>query len=152
MQVTITAGCHFIPFRMDIIKRTDDSWQGCGENGTFIHWQQNVERCRHFRRQSDSNSTLRCVLLTHFSCAQLFVTLWTIATRLLCPWDSPGQNTGVGCRALPEGFIPYSQILPKVNENIEHTSTKSLYINVHNSIIHNNHKMQITQMPIKWHK
>ena len=26
---------------------------------------------------------------------------WTVAhTRLLCPWDSPGQNTGVGCHAL----------------------------------------------------
>ena len=110
------------------------------------------QRVKHKVTLGPSNSTLRCVLLTHFSCAQLFVTLWTIATRLLCPWDSPGQNTGVGCRALPEGFIPYSQILPKVNENIEHTSTKSLYINVHNSIIHNNHKMQITQMPIKWHK
>ena len=23
-------------------------------------------------------------------------------TRLLCPWDSPGQNTGVGCHALQE--------------------------------------------------
>jgi len=24
-------------------------------------------------------------------------TPWTVATRLLCPWDSPGKNTGVGC-------------------------------------------------------
>ena len=24
-------------------------------------------------------------------------------TRLLCPWDSPGKNTGVGCRALLQG-------------------------------------------------
>ena len=23
--------------------------------------------------------------------------------RLLCPWDSPGKNTGVGCRALLQG-------------------------------------------------
>ena len=23
--------------------------------------------------------------------------------RLLCPWDSPGKNTGVGCHALPQG-------------------------------------------------
>ena len=26
-------------------------------------------------------------------------------TRLLCPWDSPG-NTGVGCHALLEGIVP----------------------------------------------
>ena len=24
--------------------------------------------------------------------------------RLLCPWDSPGQNTGVGCHALLQGM------------------------------------------------
>ena len=24
-------------------------------------------------------------------------------TRLLCPWDSPGRNTGVGCHALLQG-------------------------------------------------
>ena len=27
-------------------------------------------------------------------------TPWTVATRLLCPWDSPGKNTGVGCHLL----------------------------------------------------
>ena len=26
--------------------------------------------------------------------------------RLLCPWDSPGKNTGVGCHALPQGIFP----------------------------------------------
>ena len=36
-------------------------------------------------------------VLNHFSCVQLFVTPWTIA--LLCPWDSPGKNTRLGCHA-----------------------------------------------------
>ena len=26
--------------------------------------------------------------------------------RLLCPWDSPGKNTGVGCHALFQGIFP----------------------------------------------
>ena len=26
-------------------------------------------------------------------------------TRLLCPWDSPGKNTGVGCPALLQGIF-----------------------------------------------
>ena len=30
-------------------------------------------------------------------------------TRLLCPWDSPGKNTGVGCHAL---LLPNSEIEP----------------------------------------
>ena len=25
--------------------------------------------------------------------------------RLLCPWDSPGKNTGVGCHALLQGIF-----------------------------------------------
>ena len=29
--------------------------------------------------------------------------LWP--TRLLCPWNSPGKNTGVGCRALLRGIF-----------------------------------------------
>ena len=33
--------------------------------------------------------------------------LWTEEPgRLLCPWDSPGKNTGVGCHALPQGIFP----------------------------------------------
>ena len=26
--------------------------------------------------------------------------------RLLCPWDSPGEDTGVGCHALLQGIFP----------------------------------------------
>ena len=28
------------------------------------------------------------------------------STRLLCPWDSAGKNTGVGCHALHQGIFP----------------------------------------------
>ena len=31
---------------------------------------------------------------------------WPWLARLLCPWDSPGKNTGVGCHALPPGDLP----------------------------------------------
>ena len=37
---------------------------------------------------------------------QLFATLWMMATRLLCPWDSLRKNTGVGCHALLQGSFP----------------------------------------------
>ena len=36
----------------------------------------------------------------------LFVTSRTEPTRLLCPWDSPGKNTGMGCHALLQGIFP----------------------------------------------
>ena len=45
-------------------------------------------------------------VLSHFSHVQLFATPWTVAARLLCPWDSPGKNTGVGCHALLQGIFP----------------------------------------------
>ena len=31
---------------------------------------------------------------------RLFASPWTVAARLLCPWNSPGKNTGVGCQSL----------------------------------------------------
>ena len=43
----------------------------------------------------------KCVcMLSHFSHVQLFATLWTVTLQRLCPWDSPGKNTGVDCPAL----------------------------------------------------
>ena len=48
---------------------------------------------------------LSCVL-SHFSHVWLFATPWTVACQFLCPWDSPGKNTRVGCRALLQGIFP----------------------------------------------
>ena len=31
---------------------------------------------------------------------------WTGPVRLLCPWDSPGKNTGEGCHVLLQGIFP----------------------------------------------
>ena len=45
-------------------------------------------------------------LLNHFSHVRLFAFLCTIASRLLCPWDSPSKNTGQGCCALLQGIFP----------------------------------------------
>ena len=40
----------------------------------------------------------------------------TLATpwpaRLLCPWDSLGENTGVGCHSLLQGIFPDPGIEP----------------------------------------
>ena len=44
-------------------------------------------------------------VLRHFSRVQLFATPWTVAHQLLCPWDSPGKNTGVGGHARLQGIF-----------------------------------------------
>ena len=46
---------------------------------------------------------MRACMLSH---VQLFETHELQPTRLLCPWDSPGKNTGVGCHALFQGIFP----------------------------------------------
>ena len=32
--------------------------------------------------------------------------------RLLCPWDSPGKSTGVGCHSLLQGIFPTQELNP----------------------------------------
>ena len=87
-------------------------------------------------RLSPHPSSLVCML----SRVQLFVTLWTIACqaplftgfsrqdresescsvvsdslrphRLYSPWNSPGQNTGVGGRSLLQGIFPTQRSIP----------------------------------------
>ena len=46
---------------------------------------------------------LRVLALT---CVRLFATPCTVAPRLLCPWDFPVKNTGVGCHFLLKGIFP----------------------------------------------
>ena len=50
-------------------------------------------------------SALCTSVLSCFSHAQFLVTLCRVSARLLCPWDSPGKNTEVGCHALLQGIF-----------------------------------------------
>ena len=53
----------------------------------------------------EETSKVICML----SCSShvwLFATPWTVAHRLLCPWDSPGKNIGMGCHVLLQGIFP----------------------------------------------
>ena len=34
------------------------------------------------------------------------------STRFLCPWNSPGKNTGVGCQFLLQGIFPTQELNP----------------------------------------
>ena len=43
------------------------------------------------------------VSVGHLSRVRLFVTPWTIAGQDLCPWDSPGENNGLGCHSFLRG-------------------------------------------------
>ena len=45
-----------------------------------------------------------CVL-SHFRYVQLFATYGLYLAKLFCPWDSTGQNTGVGFHALHQVIL-----------------------------------------------
>ena len=51
-----------------------------------------------------------CACTPSFSHAQFFATPRTVACQVLCLWDSPGKNNGVGCPSL--GDLP-APIEPK---------------------------------------
>ena len=51
------------------------------------------------------------VVIYSLSCVQFF--LWPHRLqpiRLLCPWDSPGKNTGVGCHDFLHGIFPTQEL------------------------------------------
>ena len=56
----------------------------------------------------------KCVHAELLSRVQLFVTLWIVPTRLLCPWDSPDKNTGVGCHFLLQGIFLTQRSNPRL--------------------------------------
>ena len=45
-------------------------------------------------------------MLNCFRCVQLSPTLWTVDFQVLCPGDSLGKNTGMGCHFLFQGLNP----------------------------------------------
>ena len=64
--------------------------------------------------------------LTSESVTQSCLTLWPHGlqpTKLLCPWNSPGQNTGVGSLSLLQGIFPTQEVnpgLPQILYQLNH--------------------------------
>ena len=51
-------------------------------------------------------------MLSHLSHVQLFATLWTKPTRLLCPWEFSRQEYWSGLPCPTPGHLPYPGIEP----------------------------------------
>ena len=47
-----------------------------------------------------------------FNCVQLYQLHGLQPTRLFCPWNSPGKNTGMGSQSFLQGFFPDLGIKP----------------------------------------
>ena len=59
---------------------------------------------RCFLRPNWITGRMLCVLVAQ-SCLTLCDPMDCSSTRLLCPWTSPGMNTGVGCHFLLQGIF-----------------------------------------------
>ena len=59
-------------------------------------------------QETSGTTTLLIIMLCMRACSVVFDSLRPCGlqpTRLLCPWDSPGKSTGVGCHFLLQGIF-----------------------------------------------
>ena len=68
-----------------------------------IRFPKNICKPIRFQGQSTLYTCVLCLVIQ--SCLTL-QPHGLYPARLLCPWDSPGKNTGVGCHALLQGIFP----------------------------------------------
>ena len=64
------------------------------------------------------------------SCPTLLCPYGLYATRLLCPWDSPGESTGVGCRFLLQEIF----LTRGLNLSLQHWQMESIPLSHHGSM------------------
>ena len=88
-----------------LIQRGKGSWEGCSNR---VH-------CFSLA-QSLSEKELFFFLWLCYSCKVWAHPLWSPSSvqlrSLLCPWDSPGKNTGVGCHPLLQEILPIQGLNP----------------------------------------
>ena len=68
---------------------------------------------------------LRCAVLSRSVVSNSLGPHGLQPTRLLCLWNSPGKNTGVGCHALLQGIFPtqgWNPGLPRCRRILYHLS------------------------------
>ena len=87
---------------------------GVSENSNLQFWLSAIIH-RFFYKNVLDNILLACVCMF---LAQLCPTLCNPTdlqpTRLLCPWSSPGKNTGVGCHSLLQRLFPTQGLNPSL--------------------------------------
>ena len=71
----------------------------------FIYFNEHVTLLRNNHRILQNLYTSMHVSSVAKSCSTLLQPHGLQPTRLLCPWDFPGKNTGVGCHFLFQGIF-----------------------------------------------
>ena len=63
------------------------------------------------REYMESSGMSDCLRVRLFVCPTVRHP-WAVVHQLVCPWDSPGKNTEVGCQALLQGIFPPQRLNP----------------------------------------
>ena len=83
----------------------DQTHVPCMDRQVLSHWTaREVLPCARHAWRAQGQQKLKAS--ESLSRVQLSATPWTVAPRLLCPWDSPGRNTGVDCHLLLQRVFP----------------------------------------------
>ena len=78
----------------------------CSPLGSFVHGIFQAKNWSGLPFPSQGGGLIESILLIYAQSLQLCLTLCDpVNCRLLCPWVSPGKNTGVGCHALLEVLL-----------------------------------------------
>ena len=76
-------------------------------------------------------------LFDHFTICMHTKSLWFCSilcdsglqpASLLCPWDSPGKNPGVGCHAFLQGIFPTQGSSPCLVSDVSYIGRQALYL------------------------
>ena len=68
--------------------------------------------CEFWNRDTELFRYYGKVKVKSLSRVWLLATPWTEPTRLLCPWDFPGNSTGVDCHFLLQAIFPTQGLNP----------------------------------------
>ena len=80
----------------------------------LIHPNLIVLNCHELCRSPGNEAIETHLMLSHSIVSDSLQTHGLQPTRLLCPWDSPGKNTGVGCHALLQGTFLTQRLNPHI--------------------------------------
>ena len=87
------------------------AWYAANAQNTVAEWKAiHVEKKRRLAALRNA-MCLSCVLVASVV-SNSFPPCELQPARLLCPWDSPGKNTGVGCHSLLQGIFPTQGLNP----------------------------------------
>ena len=89
----------------------NSQYQGCTRSMTFHPLGAGPNQ---LPRRRTTHLPQACAVLGSVAVVSDSATPWLQPARLLCPWDCPGKNTGVGCHFLLQGILPNQGLIPGI--------------------------------------